>query len=94
MELMIALVIMSNYIIYKTILYSFGTSEFERAKNDLKDYLPRLSAKGSGDDVSIAAIFDFDIVPELEVVKDFDREKEKARVEENARKEAEKNEFF
>lgn len=78
--------------LYKTILYSFGTSEFERAKNDLKDYLPRLSAKGSGDDVSIAAIFDFDIVPELEVVKDFDREKEKARVEENARKEAEKNE--
>ena len=78
--------------LYKTILYSFGTSEFESAKNDLKDYLPRLSAKGSGDDVSIAAMFDFDIVPELEVVKDFDREKEKARVEENARKEAEKNE--
>lgn len=78
--------------LYKTILYSFGTSEFENAKNDLRDYLPRLSAKGSGDDVSIAAMFDFDIVPELEVVKDFDREKEKARVEENARKEAEKNE--
>lgn len=78
--------------LYKTILYSFGTSEFETAKNDLRDYLPRLSAKGSGDDVSIAAMFDFDIVPELEVVKDFDREKEKARVEENARKEAEKNE--
>lgn len=78
--------------LYKTILYSFGTSEFESAKNDLKDYLPRLSAKGSGDDVSIAAMFDFDIVPELEVVKDFDREKEKARIEENARKEAEKNE--
>lgn len=78
--------------LYKTILYSFGTSEFENAKNDLRDYLPRLSAKGSGDDVSIAAMFDFDIVPELEVVRDFDREKEKARVEENARKEAEKNE--
>ncbi len=80
------------YNLYKTILYSFGTSEFEIAKNDLKDYLPRLSAKGSGDDVSIAAMFDFDIVPELEVVKDFDREKEKARVEENARKETKKNE--
>lgn len=78
--------------LYKTILYSFGTCEFESAKNDLNDYLPRLSAKGSGDDVSIAAMFDFDIVPELEVVKDFDREKERARVEENARKEAEKNE--
>lgn len=78
--------------LYKTILYSFGTSEFEEAKDGLKDYLPRLSAKGSGDDVSIAAVFDFDLVPELEVVKEFDREKEKARVEENARKEAEKNE--
>ncbi len=80
------------YNLYKTILYSFGTSEFEEAKNGLKEYLPRLSAKGSGDDVSIAALFDFDLVPELEVVKEFDREKEKARVEENARKEAEKNE--
>ena len=77
---------------YKTILYSFGTSDFEVAKEELKDYLPRLSAKGSGDDVSIAAMFDFDLVPEMDVVKDFDREKEKARVEENARKEAEKNE--
>ena len=78
--------------LYKTILYSFGTSEFEEALDGLKDYLPRLSAKGSGDDVSIAAMFDFDLLPELEVVKEFDREKEKARVEENARKEAEKNE--
>ncbi len=78
--------------LYKTILYSFGTSEFEEAWEGLNDYLPRLSAKGSGDDVSIAAMLDFDVVPELEVVKEFDREKEKARVEENARREAEKNE--
>lgn len=78
--------------LYKTILYSFGTSDFDEALDGLKDYLPRLSAKGSGDDVSIAAILDYDLLPELAVVKDFDREKEKARVEENARKEAEKNE--
>lgn len=78
--------------LYKTILYSFATSEFEEALDGLKDYLPRLSAKGSGDDVSIAAMLDFDSVSELKVVKEFDREKEKARVEENARKEAEKNE--
>lgn len=77
--------------LYKTILYSFGTSAFEEAKNVLNDYLPRLSAKGSGDDVSIAAMLDFNLVPELEIVKEFDREKEKARVEENVRKEAEKN---
>lgn len=80
------------YNLYKTILYSFGTEEFGDAINALKDYLPRLSAKGSGDDVSIAAMLDFDLVPELEMVKEFDREKERARVEENARKEAEKNE--
>lgn len=78
--------------LYKTILYSFGTEEFDDAISGLKDYLPRLSAKGSGDDVSIAAMLDFDLVPELEMVKEFDREKEKARVEENAQKEAEKNE--
>ena len=78
--------------LYKTILYSFATSEFQEALDGLNDYLPRLSAKGSGDDVSISAILDFDLVSELEVVKAFDREKEKARIEENARKEAEKNE--
>lgn len=76
--------------LYKTILYSFGTSDFDEAVEDLKDYLPRLSAKGSGDDVSISAMFDFDLLPGLEIVKDFDREKEKARVAENARIEAEK----
>lgn len=80
------------YNLYRTILYSFGTSEFKEALDGLKDYLPRLSAKGSGDDVSIAAILDFDLLSDLEVVKKFDREKEKARVEENARKEVERNE--
>ncbi len=80
------------YNLYKTILYSFGTSDFEEAVESLEDYLPRLSAKGSGDDVSIAAILDIDSISELDMVKDFDREKEKARIEENARREAEKNE--
>lgn len=78
--------------LYKTILYSFGTSEFDEAVSGLSEYLPRLSAKGSGDDVSISAMLDMDMVPELEVVKEFDREKEKARVEENARRELEKSE--
>lgn len=78
--------------LYKTVLFSFATTDFDEACEGLKDYLPRLSAKGSGDDVSIAAILDLDLIPELSMVKDFDREKEKARVEENARKEAERNE--
>lgn len=71
--------------LYKTVLYSFATSEFDSAVNDLSDYLPRLSAKGSGDDVSVAAILDLDKIGEISVVKEFDKEKEKARVEENAR---------
>lgn len=78
--------------LYKTIVYSFATTEFDEAKAGLEDYLPRLSAKGSGDDVSVAAILDFDHLSKLEMVTEYDREKEKARVEENARKQAQKNE--
>lgn len=74
--------------LYKTVLYSFATSEFDTALSDFREYLPRLSAKGSGDDVSVAAILDLDMIGEIDVVKEFDREKEKARVEENARLEA------
>lgn len=80
------------YNLYKTVLYSFATTDFQEACDGLADYLPRLSAKGSGDDVSVAALLDMDLIPEIPIVKEFDREKEKARVEENARKEAEKNE--
>lgn len=50
---------------YKTILFSFAHAEFEAAKADLKDYLPRLSAKGSGDDVSVGAIMDFSLIRSL-----------------------------
>lgn len=78
--------------LYKTVIYSFATSSFEEACDGLADYLPRLSAKGSGDDVSVSALLDLDLIPELTMIKEYDREKEKARVEENARKEAEKNE--
>ena len=80
------------YNLYKTVLYSFTTSEFDSALSDLHDYLPRLSAKGSGDDVSVAAVLDMDLIGEIEAVKEFDKEKEKARIEENARLEAEKAE--
>lgn len=78
--------------LYKTILYSFATSSFDGAVADLNDYLPRLSARGSGDDVSVAAVLDLDCIGEIEAVKGFDAEKEKARVEENARIAAQKAE--
>ncbi len=76
--------------LYKTVLYSFATSDFDAAVDDLGDYLPRLSAKGSGDDVSVAAVLDLDMIGEISVVKEFDKEREKARVEENARIAAQK----
>ena len=78
--------------LYKTVLYSFATSDFDAAIDDLRDYLPRLSAKGSGDDVSVAAVLDLDMIGQIDVVKEFDKEKEKARVEENARIAAQKAE--
>lgn len=78
--------------LYRTVLYSFATSDFDAAVADLSDYLPRLSAKGSGDDVSVAAILDLDKIGQIEAVKEFDKEKEKARVEENARIAAQKAE--
>lgn len=80
------------YNLYKTVLYSFAKTDFKEACEGLADYLPRLSAKGSGDDVSIAALLDMDSISELSIVKDYDKSKEKAKLEENARKEAEKNE--
>ncbi len=55
---MIASVPRSSNNLYKTVLYSFASSDFDSAVTDLSDYLPRLSAKGSGDDVSIAAVLD------------------------------------
>lgn len=77
--------------LYRTVIYSFATTDFDEACNGLEDYLPRLSAKGSGDDVSVAAILDLDIIPDLDIVKNYDMEKEKARIEENARIQAEKD---
>lgn len=80
------------YHFYKTVMYSFATTDFENARLELKDYLPRLSAKGSGDDVSIAAVLDMDLIGQLKEVKQFDRDKEKARIEENERRQKEEAE--
>ncbi len=80
------------YHLYKTVIYSFGTTDFDEAIEGLNEYLPRLSAKGSGDDASVAAVLDMEAIKELNIVKEYDRDKEKARVEEAARKEAERME--
>lgn len=49
------------YKLYLTVGRSFADSDFDSAKAELKDYLPRLSSKGSGDDVSIAGILDLEL---------------------------------
>lgn len=76
---------------YKTVLYSFASTSFEEACDELKDYLPRLSAKGSGDDMSVAAILNLDSIGEIEAVKSFDAEKEKIKIRENAKIKIEKS---
>lgn len=73
--------------LYRTVLYSFTQSAFDAAVTEFSDYLPRLSAKGSGDDVSVAAILDLGKIGEIESVKAFDKAKERAKVEEHARQE-------
>ena len=80
------------YNLYKTVLYSFGTSDFAEAKNGLKHYLPTLSQQGSGDDISVAAILNIDIISELSIVKEYDMNKQKQRVVDAKRREQEANE--
>ena len=58
--------------LYKTILYSFARSQYDEAKEGLEDYLPRLSAKGSGDDMSIGGIIDIPRLEGLDFIVDFD----------------------
>ena len=56
--------------LYRTVLYSFSTSEFNAAVAELQEYLPRLSAKGSGDDISVAAILDIDRIHKLKIFQE------------------------
>ena len=50
---------------YKTVISSFITSSFEIAVRELNLFLPKLSAKGSGDDVSVAAILNLTEIKRL-----------------------------
>lgn len=59
-----------NYL-YKTVICSFSTTNFDEAVNELRDYLPRLSAKGSNDDVSVSAILDLDEIYKLPFVQEY-----------------------
>jgi hypothetical protein len=50
------------YDFYRVILSSFAEKDEDAAKSELFDYLPRLSEKGSGDDVSIGMIADMELL--------------------------------
>lgn len=47
---------------YELIIDSFKTMPFEQAVRELEDYLPILSEKGSGDDISIASVMNIKLM--------------------------------
>lgn len=53
------------YALYRSILKIFVEHGIEVGKSEIKDYLPVLTKRGSGDDVSIALIMDIQRVTEL-----------------------------
>jgi Protein phosphatase 2C len=48
---------------YRSVLTIFGEHGFEVGCKEVEDYLPLLSQRGSGDDVSIAGILNIDKIP-------------------------------
>lgn len=64
---------------YKAISYSFANTDNEKAQDELRDYLPRLSQKGSADDISVAAVLNMEILADIELVKDYNRADEEAK---------------
>lgn len=79
------------YNFYKTICYSFGTTDIDQAVAELNDFLPRLSKKGSGDDVSIASVLNMDLLPSIDAVTRFNRDNERAKKQKSEEEEAKKN---
>lgn len=55
------------YSLYKVISESFVECGFEKARNELIDYLPRLSQKGSGDDMSMAVVVNVEKLKTLKI---------------------------
>ena len=53
------------YALYRSILKIFIEHGIEVGKSEIKEYLPVLTKRGSGDDVSVATIIDFKKITEL-----------------------------
>ena len=81
------------YAFYQKILYGFSISDAEDAYCELKEYLPRLSKQGSGDDVSIAAWMDMAILQEVVAqIRERESENTEREKENSAKAEEEKRE--
>ena len=52
---------------YRVVLTSFRDKDEETAKTELIDYLPRLSEKGSGDDISIGMMIDKELLQAINI---------------------------
>jgi len=50
---------------YKRLTETFAQAGFEEGKQELKEYLPKLTAQGSGDDISISGIVDMEGIKTL-----------------------------
>ena len=50
---------------YKRLTQTLAQAGFEEGKQELKDYLPKLTAQGSGDDISISGIVDMEAIKTL-----------------------------
>ncbi len=50
---------------YKTLTKSFAQNGFEEGKIELKEYLPKMTSQGSGDDISISGIIDMEAIQSL-----------------------------
>ena len=55
------------YDFYRVVLSSFTEKDETAAQAELKDYLPRLTEKGSGDDISIGLIIDKEVLSTLKI---------------------------
>ena len=52
---------------YKRLTKTFVQAGFEGGKQELKNYLPKLTAQGSGDDISISGILDMEAIQMIDL---------------------------
>lgn len=67
------------YDLYRTLLYSMVKDGYDVTIKEFADYLPRMSAKGSGDDMSVAAVIDMDAVETLSEIHQQVQERQQTR---------------